>query len=167
MVPPDVDESAPRTEPNAGRRLHAMTLAWAARLLALATFVVAGCSCAMSHEQDSSQSADATVGADGGEPTEDAWVCNPTSPTFLNGGCTAEADVACQAWAQTLAPSGTIAASRCDGNVFTCTRGADCEIDPMHFLCTCSGTLLCRQDEVCISDTPGGPTRCVPICSGT
>lgn len=140
-------------------------------LVAVAScFAVGGCSCAVSHELDASESgtsADATVGADAGETGGDAWVCNPTSPTFLNGGCTAEADVACQAWAQTLAPSGTIAASRCDGNVFTCTRGADCEIDPMHFLCTCSGTLLCRQDEVCISDTPGGPTRCVPICSGT
>lgn len=139
-----------------------------ARLLAFGALGIVGCSCAVSHELDSSQSADATVGADAGEPTEDAWVCNPTSPNFLStGGCNAEADAVCQAWAQTLAPSGTTAASRCDGNVFACTRGTYCSIDPMHFSCSCGPALYCRADEVCVTDTPGGTSRCAPICSGT
>jgi hypothetical protein len=143
------------------RELHAVK--WTG-VFAVAV-LVAGCSCASTHELgDGGTISDATgdtTGADSGP-----HVCDPTPPSFgATGGCTPDANAQCAAWAQSLAPAGTTAYSACSPNGgYICVRGGNCSGDPRHFQCTCANFLPCSADEVCVSDVPGGTMHCVPAC---
>ncbi len=123
-----------------------------------------GCSCAAAHEIDAGLGDAwlADVGLDMGWDAHfvlvDTGVCSPTAPN-----CNTDAD--CLAWGEATAPSGTIISTRCVST--RCTRGvAHCYVTDGVTRCRCAESLECGPGQVCVSDTPGGPTRCTEACVG-
>jgi hypothetical protein len=136
--------------------------------------------CYRSHERprDASDPSD-------GVSTSDAWPNDDAShdgsfdvnPASLEAGgicdsrdmtwgtpCTPEIQIECERRAQEWA-RGRYGHSRCvdvSMRFSTCTIGEYCEEDR----CTCTPTRACGPRDVCVSDTPDGPTRCVRRCSG-
>lgn len=126
---------------------------WTAVALLAGIAILDGCACAASHTSDGSIDFDADIGPD-------TAVCRATAPP-----CTT--DEVCAQYAQYVAPPGTFAVSVC-GGVRECQRGAtDCYIPAFgDRRCLCAPGLGCSGGEVCVSDTPGGPTRCEQACEG-
>ena len=123
-----------------------------------------GCSCAAAHEIDGSldDAAAADVRLDMGRDAHfvlvDTGVCSPTEPN-----CNSDTD--CLAWGEAAAPAGTSISSMCAST--RCTNGvAHCHVTDGVTRCSCAESLECRAGQVCVSDTPGGPTRCTEACVG-
>lgn len=137
--------------------------------------LVAGC--AASHttlpdgaRPDGPDGARAVDGAsDGTAPRE----CRPI-PQPPNAQCTPERQMECQRWAESLTVEG-YAQGSCPlgwpGWELPCYAGyRGCEESAPHGdlppPCICDDR-QCASDEVCVSDTPGGPARCRPRCAPT
>jgi hypothetical protein len=114
-----------------------------------------------------------SIGACGGRTTDatdqdggDAAVreCRPIPNPFPVERvlCNKGDDQRCQAWAQSLTVSGYAHA--------TCYQHGCCmgtaETDPLNGnqLCGCGNGRECISNEVCVSDVPGGPPTCRPVC---
>ena len=97
------------------------------------------------------------------QPTLRANVSACRDPEMPERSCNTDAD--CLAWGEATAPSGTIISTRCVST--RCTRGvAHCYVTDGVTRCRCAESLECGPGQVCISDTPGGPTRCTEACVG-
>ncbi len=105
-------------------------------------------------ELDATAPIDARVNETG---TDSAGGCNPVP----NPGCAGD----CQVWAQSLIISG-YAHAGCNTQSSTCQMGDQCHADATgHIRCDCGdGFNPCSGDEVCVSDTPNGPTTCRKAC---
>lgn len=79
--------------------------------------------------------------------------------------CDDELETICRETAMTWA-HGRYGWSHCgthpDGHNSACSLGDYC----VDGSCICTPTRICGPDDVCVSDTPDGPRRCVPRCSG-
>ena len=140
-----------------------------------AALLIAGCSCAASHVLDADATGLDAFDGDASSPTDagtaesrdvgnDVWICDPT----YIPSCTD--DDACQRWAQSMAPAGTIGVSRCsgtDGGTGLCLRGSSACMPggDRGLECTCDG-VSCTLAYVCVADAPGGPSRCALACDG-
>ncbi len=129
--------------------------------------VSVGCSTAVSHQIDGSTGDEAGSGDDARDAPDagpDEGICRPGAP----GICTNDAD--CVAWNDAVGPAGTTVSSMCAGG--RCTLGVlNCSSHDGLTWCQCvprAGTLgdACLGDQVCVSDAPGGPTRCEQQCVG-
>jgi hypothetical protein len=97
----------------------------------------------------------------------DGGVC---SPSGTPPSCHVDAD--CEAWGASVAPPSTQAVTMCglrpgnpNGN---CTNGVtDCRMSAFNVQCLCGPAVgNCPPAFICVSDRPGGPTRCVAECEG-
>lgn len=142
-------------------------------LAAMVGAVGAGCSCASAHGADTDGGDTATDGLDA-DQIVDAWervdwgasddgVCRPGQ-----GLCQDDSD--CVAWGAAVGPPGTYVSSMCMG--YHCTLGLlRCFTHDGNTNCHCAPSSIglgtvCLGNEICVSDTPGGPTRCAQECVG-
>ena len=151
-------------------------------MFAIAT-IVASPSCAASHSGDGlvlidgvgHGDVDADVRTDGGGDTDavmgEDLACRPELPMLPKIRCDAEYVAACTEWALQIWSGPGYVHTHCEevGEIAAyCTVGNYCDRSGDHFpppTCQCQRSLTCNSDEVCVSDTPDGPPRCVPRCS--
>lgn len=130
--------------------------------------LVGSCSCGMAHEPDAAFQEDGAIDGGVDAPADagsdvyvvlmDIGICSPREPL-----CNTDAD--CLAWGDSVAPPGTYVSSRCVD--LHCTLGvAHCWVFDGMTRCRCAESLECPSGQVCVSDTPGGPTRCTEACVG-
>ena len=75
-----------------------------------------------------------------------------------------QSDEDCVNWGLAVGPPGTYPSSVCMGH---CTTGTvNCWTHDGVTRCQCGPTLGCGLGQLCVSDSPGGPTRCVEACQG-
>jgi hypothetical protein len=135
----------------------------AARLMSAALLVLGGCGTRTSLPG-------ATPGASGGiDAGDDAnmGVCNPQPNPFPIPVCTPDAQKQCKRWAQSLAATGYGRATCSLGQRQAhCLMGdSSCFNDHITGLIACQcDDRACFGNEVCVSDTPAGPSSCRPIC---
>lgn len=139
-------------------------------LIVAACAAVAGCY--LAHERDG-------VAIDGGAPSHPDAAPSDTGRCGLTGDlppwqgrCTPERSEQCRQLAMMLAP-GRVAHATClnygrPGEMIEslCTWGDHCPDGPYTGTCRCNAAHYCAaQFDVCVSDTPDGPTYCAPWCS--
>jgi hypothetical protein len=91
------------------------------------------------------------------------WGLADTGICPIHGTCQSDED--CAYWGLAVGPPGTYVSSSCQG--FNCTLGVvDCTTADGVTSCQCGPTLGCTYGQICVSDSPGGPTRCVEACQG-
>lgn len=112
-------------------------------------------------------SPDASPHFDAG-PWDAAGDGGPCDPNILVFGCSSDQE--CAARAAYVAPPGVYPVTECGGHV--CQQGTyHCTTHDGNTQCLCgpqTGVLgfACGTGQLCVSDTPGGPTRCVNACEG-
>lgn len=130
-----------------------------------------GCTCASSHERDAApERADAS--SDGLRGEIDGASCELAPPDLFGDDCPPDAAERCAAWAAIAAGPGLYGHSACPGGGSFCGLGDVCSPAGPHWpgLCVCDDrgeVVECRRNEVCVSDTPDGPRRCVAACAWT
>jgi hypothetical protein len=81
--------------------------------------------------------------------------------------CDDATKAACQAWGQSLVQAGTVY-TYCDDvdKVHHCVLDNICTSSKNGLLCSCDN-IGCPNgaNQVCVSDTPSSPKKCVPPCS--
>lgn len=124
----------------------------AVTLLVVGVAAAATCSCAMSHQLD-----------------DGSFACRDDVPSPVESEvCTPELQAVCQRWAQGRTSHGH-ARSACRLNETGPCWNGDHECDwsvgggPIHVECSC-GDRSCRDNEVCVSDTPTAASHCVTSC---
>jgi hypothetical protein len=146
---------------------------WLAALFAGAA-MAAGCTCSASHVSDVGSDAlvaiDGRGGDDGSIDADAAAECDPEVPSLAKLECDAEYVAACAEWARQVWSGPGYVHTHCEevDGIAYCTVGNYCDRSGDHFpppICQCQRSLTCNSEEVCVSDTPDGPPRCVPRCS--
>jgi hypothetical protein len=126
------------------------------------------CSCGDTHEPpfDASRAdGDASQPVDAAADTPDDGVCR-----IHPGLCVTDAD--CSEWAAAVGPAGTTVSTMCPPGGGYCTLGVfNCSMHDGTTTCFCASAppsqgLGCVGGEICVADTPGGPTRCARQCEG-
>ena len=138
-----------------------MSRCWVA--LALLTTCSLGCACGAPPTDDAAS-------IDGGPDA--AWIFWDSSTDTLDdaGACWpwhygCQSDEECLRWGAFAAPAGTWPVTHCLAE--TCTAGTtNCSVGTVSATCLCSSEHLCADGEMCVSDTQGGPGRCVQACQG-
>lgn len=113
-------------------------------------------------------------GVDGGAGGDSGQAgCHPLPNPYPIAICTPEAQQQCQRWAQSLTTNG-YAHATCwlDERDTRCLMGDTyCAVSPnppMRADCICGGAgkgdRQCANNEVCVGDTPNGPSTCRSIC---
>lgn len=150
---------------------------------------ITACSCGSAFERDAGTAPDGAgidaasdasdAGRDANEAERDTSATESGLPDAADGGvcrplndpgCRSEAD--CVAWGAAVAPPGTYPVTMCGmrpSNPFggNCTNGVtSCNPTASSVQCLCDPTTVCAGGFVCVSDTPGGPTRCAHQCEG-
>jgi hypothetical protein len=97
------------------------------------------------------------AGADSGACTD------KVGPTVL--ACTDALKTECQAWAQSLVRSG-VAHATCGERAPRCINGDLCFTSTQGItLCACGPNMDFCGTNICVSDPPGAPARCVAPCT--
>ncbi len=147
-------------------------------VLALATVVVIGQGCYRSHERadpaddagfpDAEFDDGSSGSSDTNSPPLEVGPSCTSRDTAWPGTCTPEIELECQRIAMDWA-RGRYGHTRClsidlgGGNFSSaCSLGDFC----VGGGCSCTPTRGCGSGDVCVSDTPDGPTRCVVRCTG-
>lgn len=152
---------------------------WRGLASAAAVSGIAGCSCAVQSDVDAGDAAapsiDIGIDASDTRSSRDVYAPRDFGPVDFGGAddgvcrpgpglCNTDED--CVAWGAAVGPAGTTVDSICSG--YRCTLGTSaCSTLPggTRQICLC-GSVGCMQDEICVSDTPGGVVRCALECVG-
>ena len=166
-----------------------------ARALATGMLLVGGCTCGDAHVRDAQAGdgaggpdgpdaallVDASRDAftmdtprDAGEPVDVPIACSTIAPRLGHlGDCTPADDEVCAAWTRAQASPGLFTHGTCNlvmAGTPICWGGDDCYLsDPFEdtWVCHCDTDpfVACLTGQVCVSDTPDGPRRCIAACS--
>lgn len=99
---------------------------------------------------------------DAGRPTTDTGPCPHDYIIFPS--CTPAELQMCfdRAWAQAAGAIPHVSCVQLGDTYATCAAADSCDSTGR---CLCNASRICATNEVCVSDTPDGPTRCRRVCT--
>lgn len=99
---------------------------------------------------------------DAGRPTTDTGPCPHDYIIFPS--CTPAELQMCfdRAWAQAAGAIPHVSCVQLGDTYATCAAADSCDSTGR---CLCNASRICATNEVCVSDTPDGPTRCQRFCT--